>query len=156
MSSGSGLGRSGTLTTEILPNMSEVAFPPKHVSAAKAVFTGRCPVCREGAVFKGPWNRLDFIANNRHCPVCNTDFEPEPGFFYGSMYVSYSFNVATLVAVYLFLWVLFDPESPWVYIAAVIGVTVAIVPFTARLSRMLWMNWFGPFKYDPTAARRMP
>lgn len=137
--------------------MSEVAFPPKHVSAAKAVFTGRCPVCREGAVFKEPgigwiYRQQPALSGLQH------RFRTRTGLFLdGSMYVSYSFNVATLVAVYLFLWVLFDPESPWVYIAAVIGVTVAIVPFTARLfQNALDELVLAVSNMIPTAARRMP
>lgn len=126
----------------------EASIPnsPK-VSAVKAVFTGRCPVCREGAVFSHAWFSPKFTDNHKHCPVCNTNFEPEPGFFYGAMYVSYSFNVATVVAVSLFIYVLFNPESPWWYIGAVIGVTLGTLPFMFRLSRMLWMYWFGPFRY---------
>jgi uncharacterized protein (DUF983 family) len=130
--------------------MSEVASQSPHVSAVKAVFTGRCPVCREGALFSGPWHQLDFLATNKNCPVCDTQFEPEPGFFYGALYVSYSFNVATLVAVSLFLYVLFDPASPWVYIGATVGTTIVTIPFTARMSRMLWIYLFGPFSYDPS------
>ncbi|MFN8395479.1 MAG: DUF983 domain-containing protein [Bacteroidia bacterium] len=123
----------------------------KKVNAVKAVFTGRCPVCREGAVFSHAWHSPKFMENNKHCPVCNTHFEPEPGFFYGAMYVSYSFNVATVVAVSLFIYVLFNPESPWWYIGAVIGVTLGTLPFMFRVSRMLWMYWFGPFRYNPKA-----
>jgi len=66
--------------------------------------------------------------------------------------VSYSFNVATLVAVSLFLYVLFNPASPWVYIFASIGTTLLLIPFTARLSRMIWIYVFGPFAYDPSKA----
>lgn len=135
--------------------MSEGISQPQRISAVKAVFSGRCPVCREGAMFSGPWHQLDFLATHKHCPVCNTEFEPEPGFFYGALYVSYSFNVATLVAVCLFLYVLFRPESPWVYIGATIGTTIVTIPFTSRMSRMLWMYWFGPYKYDPNVRERM-
>ena len=133
--------------------MSQITHPSQQVSAVKAVFTGRCPVCREGALFTGPWHSLDFLANHKNCPVCNTQLEPEPGFFYGALYVSYSFNVATLVAVSLFLYVLFNPASPWVYIFASIGTTLLLIPFTARLSRMIWIYVFGPFAYDPSKAR---
>ncbi len=132
--------------------MSQVTHSTQHVSTGKAIFSGRCPVCRQGGLFVHPWHSLDFLANHPQCPVCDTQFEPEPGFFYGSLYVSYSFNVATLVAVSLFLYVLFNPASPWVYIIASIGTTLLLVPFTARLSRMIWIYAFGPFAYDPAKA----
>lgn len=91
------------------------------------------------------------MENNQHCPVCNTEFEPEPGFFYGAMYVSYSINVATFTAVSLFIYVLFNPESPFWYIGGVVGVTVLGLPFIWRISRMLWMYWFGAFRFNPQA-----
>jgi uncharacterized protein (DUF983 family) len=128
--------------------MSEMAVETKHVPALKAVVMGRCPVCREGAIFTGPWNRVNFLETRKNCPVCNTQYEAEPGFFTGAMYVSYAFNVATFVAVSLFLFVIFHPSSPWVYIFSIIGTTVAIIPFTSRASRVIWMYLFGPFKYD--------
>lgn len=126
----------------------------KKVSAIAGVFGGRCPACRKGAVFTGPWNRVNFLDTHEYCEVCNSKFEPEPGFFIGAMYVNYSFNVATLTAVSLFLWVVFDPESAWTYVITIMGVTILAIPFTTRLSRMVWLYLFGPLKYDPTLARK--
>lgn len=120
------------------------------VPTVKAILGGRCPVCRQGAVFSGPWHRLNFLETNKQCPKCNVTYEAEPGFFIGAMYVNYGFNVATLASVGLFTWLMFNPESPWVYVAAVMSVTIAMIPFTSRLSRMIWIYMFGPFKYDPT------
>ena len=39
-------------------------------------------------------------------------------------------------------------------VAAVLGVTFATIPFTARMSRVIWMYMFAGIKYDPRAARR--
>ena len=125
-------------------------MPVTETPKLKAILSGRCPVCRQGAVFTGPWHRLNFLDTYKNCSVCNVQFEAEPGFFIGAMYVNYGFNVATLAAIGLFTWLVFNPESPWVYVAAVIGVTIAAIPFTSRLSRMIWIYMFGPFKYDPS------
>jgi uncharacterized protein (DUF983 family) len=127
---------------------------PKTPKAFTAMMTGRCPVCREGALFTHPWHSRHFTQNHPRCPVCDADFEPEPGFLYGAMYVSYSLNVATMVAVSLFIYVLFNPESPFWYIGGVIGVTLLGLPFIFRLSRMVWVYVFGGFRYDPTAPAR--
>jgi uncharacterized protein (DUF983 family) len=128
--------------------------PPNSPKAFTSMINGRCPVCREGALFTHPWHSRHFMENNRRCPVCEADFEPEPGFLYGAMYVSYALNVATMVAVSLFTYVLFNPESPFWYIGGVIGVTLLGLPFIFRLSRMVWVYVFGGFSYDPTAAAR--
>ena len=36
-----------------------------------------------------------------HCKVCDLKFEREPSFFYGSMYISYTYGVAVFVAVFV-------------------------------------------------------
>lgn len=126
----------------------------QEVPKIKAMFGGRCPVCREGAVFTGPWYRINFLETHKECPNCNVTYESEPGFFIGAMYVNYGFNVATLAAVGLFTWLVFNPESPWTYVFAVIGVTLAVIPFTSRMSRMIWIYMFGPFRYDPSIGKK--
>jgi uncharacterized protein (DUF983 family) len=122
---------------------------PKDTSLIKAVLTARCPVCREGAIFQGPWYRGNFLAVHDHCPVCNADFIPEPGFYTGAMYVNYAFNIIQLIVVGLFTWLVFDPKSPWVIIGAVLGITFISIPFTVRASRVIWLHMFGNHHFDP-------
>ena len=46
--------------------------------------------------------RLDSMFEmHADCSVCGLDYEPEPNFYYGAMYVSYAYTVALFVAVYL-------------------------------------------------------
>src|SRR5436190_12582264 len=49
----------------------------------RAIIRQRCPVCLQGAMFRGRFEM------NTTCPVCGHRFEREPGFFQGAMYVSY-------------------------------------------------------------------
>jgi uncharacterized protein (DUF983 family) len=119
-----------------------------------AVIAAKCPQCREGEFFDGPWNRMNFLKIHQNCPVCGVQFEPEPGFFIGAMYVNYAFNIIQLVIVGLFMWLVVNPDSAWWIVAAVLGVTFATIPFTARMSRVIWMYMFAGIKYDPLAARR--
>jgi hypothetical protein len=80
-------------------------------------------------------------------------FEPEPGFFIGAMYVNYAFNIAQLVIVGLFTWLVINPDNPWWIVGAVLGVTFATIPFTARASRVIWLYMFGELRYDPSKGR---
>jgi ABC-type iron transport system FetAB permease component len=68
--------------------------------------------------------------------------------------VNYAFNIIQLVIVGLFMWLVVNPDSAWWIVAAVLGVTFATIPFTARMSRVIWMYMFAGIKYDPLAARR--
>lgn len=119
-------------------------------SKFKAVMTSKCPRCREGKVFAKPlFREWDFLRIHENCPSCGVKYEIEPGFFWGAMYINYGFNVATLTALSLAVWLFWNPDSPWPYIISVIAGIVLTVPFTARFSRILMLHWFSPIKYDP-------
>jgi len=56
----------------------------------------RCPHCRQGNMFKdeNPYHLKRLFAMNEKCPVCGQRTELEPGFYYGTAYVSYALTVA--------------------------------------------------------------
>jgi hypothetical protein len=67
-----------------------------------SVVHGVCPRCQEGKVFKyAPYKNLDFVRMNGHCPVCNLEFEPEPDFYQGAMYVSYGLSTGLFLLSHL-------------------------------------------------------
>ncbi|HZX74983.1 MAG TPA: DUF983 domain-containing protein [Cyclobacteriaceae bacterium] len=86
---------------------------------------------------------------NSNCSNCGVSFEPEPGFYYGAMFVSYGFNVMLLIAIWLFIYVLFDP-SDWVYMVAIPLGAVLFTPLFFRYSRILFLHMFGGLNFDPT------
>lgn len=116
-------------------------------SYRKALLHGRCPACREGDIFKHPVRRLTrFSEMHSQCPVCGAGFEPEPGFYFGSMFITYAFNVVIVVlAGVLFYYFLELPE--WVFLATVVILAVGAMPFSFRMSRTLWLYWFGGLHY---------
>lgn len=127
----------------------------KRVPALSAIVAGRCPVCREGAVFQhSMFSTKGFLAVHPQCEVCGTNYEPEPGFFWGAMYFSYAFEVAIIVLVSLILYFGFGVKNEWVYVGATVVPIILAIPLVARLSRMLWLYWFGPFSYDPSRGLR--
>jgi uncharacterized protein (DUF983 family) len=129
------------------PEITQADMRENPPTLAKALLLARCPSCRKGRIFKQPWNHLRFLEIHFECPVCKADLMPEPGFYTGSMYVSYAFNIAQLTLVGLFTWLVFDPASPWVIIGAVLGITFLTIPFTARISRVIWLHLFGGLRY---------
>ena len=55
-----------------------------------AVVRLRCPRCRTGALFpKGTFAFSEPFEMHTHCPRCGLDYWPEPGFYYGAMFLSY-------------------------------------------------------------------
>ncbi|MDW3192192.1 MAG: DUF983 domain-containing protein [Cytophagales bacterium] len=82
------------------------------------------------------------------CEVCGLRFEVEPGFFYGSMYVSYGFSVGIFLATWIGITLLIEDASIWTYIITVVVLAAIAYPFNVRLSRLIMLHAFGGVKYD--------
>jgi hypothetical protein len=82
------------------------------------------------------------------CPHCGASFLPEPGFYFGAMFVSYALTVGLFAFVGLFLYIFFHPSDVvyfvWITIAAIL-----FTPFSFRYSRVLFLHWFGGYHYEP-------
>jgi uncharacterized protein (DUF983 family) len=109
----------------------------------KAVWQGKCPRCGEGDMFVYPLSRITkFSEMHSHCTKCGAPFEPEPGFYYGSLFVSYAFNVAIMVIIWVVLYFTINPPD-WVYGVALVIFSILSIPFSFRYSRILFLYWFG-------------
>jgi hypothetical protein len=85
---------------------------------------------------------------NKECPKCGATFEPEPGFYFGSMFITYAFNVVLLVLVGVGLYY-FGHLPEWAYLLVVFALAVVTMPFSFRMSRILWLHWFGGLPRRP-------
>jgi hypothetical protein len=83
------------------------------------------------------------------CPHCGADFQNEPGFYYGAMFVSYAITVAIFVACWVALRVLVDP-SIGMYMLVIVIASIIFAPINFRLSRITWLYWFGGHRFDPS------
>ena len=88
------------------------------------------------------------------CPVCAQSYEPEPGFYFGAMYISFGFAVAVFLGVGLLLYFLAGDPDTWVYVLAVTAVMLLLTPLVFRYSRALMLYLFGSTGYDADWARR--
>lgn len=114
----------------------------------KALCKGKCPRCRQGDIFKFPlFNVGHFWKMNAHCANCGMTFEPEPGFYFGAMFISYAFSVALLAVIGVGLFVLFRPHE-WVYLTTVIVSILLFTPFSFRYSRIFFLYFFGGIHFD--------
>lgn len=82
---------------------------------------------------------------NAACEKCAANFDPEPGFYFGAMFVSYAINVVIFIALWLLLYLFVDPAD-WVYVLVISIFAVVATPLTFRFSRVLWLYWFGGIK----------
>jgi uncharacterized protein (DUF983 family) len=133
------------------PVMAEPVNTPEFVdSTALALATLRCPRCHQGKLFThSALNVTKFAQMPEQCPVCGQTFEPEPGFYFGSMYITFGFNVATFLVLGVLIYYLLGNPDTWVYVAIITGVTVVLTPLILRYSRALMLYLFGGAQYNP-------
>lgn len=113
----------------------------------KAMWNYKCPRCKEGDMFKKPFKMSDPLAMNRRCTKCELDFEPEPGFYFGSLIISYGISSWMLLLPALTLVFYFD----W----SVNGAMLATLAFAAltyfkvlRISRSLYLHFTMRYHKD--------
>jgi uncharacterized protein (DUF983 family) len=122
---------------------------PQTSSSLLAFAAQRCPRCHQGRVFTTSAFSSRFQEMHPQCPACELYYEPEPGFYWGAMYISYAFSMAIVVAVGIAVYVLGHDPDAWVYILAVTVAAVLLVPLSFRYSRMVMLYLFAGFDYDP-------
>ena len=125
--------------------------------------TMRCPRCRRGPMFKdpNPYRKLSLkhiFEMHEHCPECGQKYDLEPGFWYGTGYVSYALAVAISVASFVAWWVLVgisvnDNRVIWWLVANAL-LLVVLQPWMMRLSRSIYMRFF--VSYDPDYDKTKP
>ena len=79
----------------------------------------------------------------KKCSICDLEFEIEPGFFQGAMYVSYVFSIAIITAVGIAFHILMEDPPLWGYIAATLFLLIIFLPFMFRYSRVIYLHLFG-------------
>ena len=80
------------------------------------------------------------------CDVCGLDFKPEPGFYYGAMYVSYALGVAVFVTIWASCNWFFDNVEVWTQISLVLIALIGLGPYLYALSKVIWANFFFSYK----------
>ena len=112
-----------------------------------------CPRCRDGKLFQ---NKVSLslkknMAMHKNCPVCGQPTEKEPGFYYGTGYVSYALGVALSISSFITWLVLIgmsvNDNRFFYWMTANAVLLVVLQPWLMRLSRSIWISWF--VKYDP-------
>ena len=118
-------------------------------SSTRALLECKCPRCRQGDLFEDKLSKFwTNRAMHKKCPVCDLNFEPEPGFYYGAMFISYAVSVAIAIVSGVVLYVFFDDPDMWVYFATVLTLTLLLTPASYRYSRSTMLHAFGGISYD--------
>lgn len=109
----------------------------------------KCPSCHEGDLFKTPLSSMEGIYNmHDKCQVCGQDFQKEPGFYWGAMYIGYALSSGYMLSAMLLCMFVFDLTVNQSFVAAIAG-GVLIVPIVARTARAVWINIHVKYRGNP-------
>ena len=116
-----------------------------------SVLYNKCPYCHEGDFFlnSNPYNPSTFDKQYDRCPVCQSSYMPETGFYYGAMYVSYGLDIALGVALFVLSNVIFNWGTT-AFLIIYVSSLLVLWPILFRKARIIWINLF--IKYDKTKA----
>lgn len=118
-----------------------------------SVLFNKCPRCGEGDFFisKTAYTR-NFDKMHKHCPHCNENLVPEPGFYQGALYMSYAFYVVFML-IYFFLFIHFFEAYLDYFLVSIVPVLVLLTPYFYRLARRSWLAIFIAPAHDPVAEK---
>ena len=105
----------------------------------KSILNYQCPRCRSSKLFKEPFEFSKPLNMHQKCQVCNQDFEPEPGFYFGAMFISYALSVFLLLVPALVLVLGYDwsPNNAMIVVVVIAGISFFRL---LRLSRSVWIH----------------
>ena len=122
----------------------------------RSILSMKCPRCRRGDMFKDKNAYRTFSLNHifdmhETCPVCQQKYDMEPGFWYGTGYVSYALAVAISTSTFVAWWVLIgiSTEDNRVFYWLIFNSIALLLmqPWMMRLSRVIYIRFF--VSYDP-------
>ena len=115
-----------------------------------SIFRFKCPRCHKGEFFetRNVYNLKKAGDIKDKCECCSLKYAPEPGFYYGAMFVSYALGVALFVTIWVAISVLYPNYSAELLLGLIIGSLVLLGPYLYALSKIIWANFF--FHYEDT------
>jgi hypothetical protein len=104
-----------------------------------------------------PWKLRKVLSMPEKCPVCKQPYELEPGFWYGTGYVSYALSILYLIVTFILWWMIIgfstkDNRFFW-WMGLSITSLIILQPWLMRISRVLYLYFFVKYnenyKDDP-------
>ena len=122
----------------------------KKGSKLYSILKFKCPHCHEGEFFKAhPYNLAKAGDIYQKCLVCEKSNSKEPGFYYGSMFVSYALGVALFLVVYGLTYLFLPEATVTLYISLIILFLLTLGPLIYALSKIIWANMFYSYNEKP-------
>lgn len=118
----------------------------KRPSRRAAIFGLKCPRCGKGDLFKTPtFSFREPFEMYSHCPECHLNYSPEPGFYFGAMFISYIWTAwLSIFVIAFFHW--FLKLGLFTSFAILITFYAICFVWVFRISRAMWLTLSGAGK----------
>jgi uncharacterized protein (DUF983 family) len=124
-----------------------------------SVLSMHCSRCRRGNMFKtrNAYKKLTLkhiFDMHENCTVCNQEFNLEPGFWYGTGYVSYGivvvFSAISFLAWWLFIGISANDNRVVAWVICNSVLILLLQPWLMRISRVVYLSLFVKYNknYD--------
>ncbi|MFN3404496.1 MAG: DUF983 domain-containing protein [Cytophagaceae bacterium] len=120
------------------------------MSVLTSILACKCPKCHQGDLFvyKNPYKISGITKMPENCHYCGQRTEPEVGFYFGSMYVSYGLCVG--VSIFIFILTEFIIKLPPYSFMVVNTLALLLLwPMVFRYARVMYLYLF--VRHDPDA-----
>jgi uncharacterized protein (DUF983 family) len=117
-------------------------------SVILSILNCKCPHCRKGNIFKAPAYSTKFTETHTNCSHCKIHYEPEPGFFWGAMFVSYMFSVAMFIVLGFSTYYIFNNPPILTYGVVIVIGTFVSIPLNFRYARVVFLYLFSGIRYQ--------
>lgn len=111
-------------------------------SLFKNVFLDKCPNCSKGLVFKKSDGVFKMPVMYEKCEECSYQFDREPGYFLGAMYISYGFAVLQAIIAFVLTFYFFPNLSTFWQVIIIIFVLLVFAKKNYKISRILYIHIF--------------
>ena len=103
----------------------------------------KCPHCGKSHVYqRGNLASFGSVEMKAECEVCHTSFNKDPGFYWGSMYVSYALAMLEAIIAYTFCRLGGTGTFDMVNLLVIVFAILACSPFNYRMARLVWLYMF--------------
>jgi uncharacterized protein (DUF983 family) len=117
-----------------------------------AILMHRCPRCRKGKMFDSKITEFSQPFQMRtSCPVCKLSYYPEPGFYYGAMFISYIITAFYCLGFTGLCILLFGMSVEGAFGLLLITLALLYIWFY-RTARALWIHI--NVRHDPRAVEK--
>jgi uncharacterized protein (DUF983 family) len=110
---------------------------PGAIETFRDMLHHRCPRCRVGKIFHHSIF-FGFPKMHESCSVCHLQYEREPGYFLGAMYISYALALPLVALIAALLWK-FSGLSFLRIILWTVALFLPFVPSVTLFARVLWI-----------------